>query len=179
MPSDPREGIKNLYDRAALIGGEKYARQLIEANLAAMQQAEDIGTSGASSSRIGSPVLTPEAAAFMQSQNPIQRMHESSPNMANLMEQTNEDVYFVVASVYDCAALLKGQRVLLWRTKMTVDTRGVAMADTLPAVIVAAAPYFGHETEEAFALDKRVVRQGKVEVGTPTVVEPGKAPAKK
>lgn len=178
-PPDPYAGIKNLYDRAALIGGESYAKKLVEANIAATNQAADLDSSGAAGSRIGSPVLTSGAAAFLKKMNPVQRMYNSSSNMANLMEQTNDDVYFVVASAYDYQALATGRRKLLWRTKMTVDTKGVSMADTMPAVIVAAAPYFGHETDEAVALTKRVVRQGKVEVGTPTVVEPVKEPAKK
>ena len=79
-----------------------------------------------------------------------------------------------MASAYDYQAMGKNRRILLWRTKMTVDTKGVSMTDTLPAVIVAAGPYFGRETEEATVLTKRVVRQGKVDVGTPTVVEPVK-----
>ena len=57
---------------------------------------------------------------------------------------------------------------------MTVDTRGLSLTETLPALITAGGPYFGHETEAATALTKRVVRQGKVDVGTPTVVEPAK-----
>ena len=43
-----------------------------------------------------------------------------------------------------------------------------------PGVEHGRGPYFGHETEAATALTKRVVRQGKVDVGTPTVVEPAK-----
>ncbi len=167
-------GIKNLYERAALIGGEKYAQKLVEANMTAITQSADLDDALANSGRVGSPILTPEAMAFFKKMNPVQQLYDSSPNMAELMEQTNEDVYFVVASAYDYQAMGKNRRILLWRTKMTVDTKGVSMTDTLPAVIVAAGPYFGRETEEATVLTKRVVRQGKVDVGTPTVVEPVK-----
>lgn len=174
VTSDPFAAMKNLYDRAALIGGEKYAQKLIQANNESLELDADMDTSGASK------ILSGEAMAFAKKvSNPVQRLYDSSPNMAELIEQTNDDVYFVVASAYDYQEMARGQRKLLWRTKMTVDTKGVSMADTMPAVIAAAGPYFGHETEEALALTKRVVRQGKVEVGTPTVVEPVKEPAKK
>ncbi|MEO7411801.1 MAG: hypothetical protein ABIZ81_00465, partial [Opitutaceae bacterium] len=87
-----------------------------------------------------------------------------------LRDQTNEDLYFVVASAYDGQALARGERKLAWRTSMTVNTKGVSMAETLIPLVTAAAPFFGHETAEPQINVSRVPRNTRVDVGTPTVV---------
>jgi hypothetical protein len=46
-------------------------------------------------------------------------------------------------------------------------------------VVLSAAPFFGKDMAEPEILSKRAMREGKVEVGTPTVVEPAPAPTKK
>jgi len=62
---------------------------------------------------------------------------------AELNAQLVSDLFFVTASAYDRATYQ--QRKLLWRTKMTVDSRGVNMFQTLRPLILASAPCFGKE----------------------------------
>lgn len=81
-----------------------------------------------------------------------------------LITQTAGDLYFVVVSAYDYAALAAGRRELAWRTTMTVGTNGVAMRDGLPPLIMTAASYFGHETAEPIAMSRRA-RRGTVTLG--------------
>jgi len=45
--------------------------------------------------------------------------------MARWSTSCSASSFFVVASAYDYDALAKGQRRLLWRTKMTVNALGV------------------------------------------------------
>lgn len=72
---------------------------------------------------------------------------------------------------YDHAQLLRNRRVLLWRTRMTVSTEGVAQTDALPTLITAASSYFGREMDGPAVLSRRAVPRGEVEVGPPQVVE--------
>ena len=101
-----------------------------------------------------------------------------------LIYQAANDIYFVIASAYDYAALARGERKLLWRTKMTVNTEGVSMTESLPRLIATAAPFLGRETGEPETISKRFSRKEHVEIGTPTVVDddfpppPAPAPAK-
>lgn len=88
-----------------------------------------------------------------------------------LRDQTYEELYYVVASAYDYQALAHGQRKLAWRTTMTVTSAGLAMNETLPAVVSMAAPFFGRETEVPEIGSRRISREGHVFVGTPTVVD--------
>ena len=98
-----------------------------------------------------------------------------------LIYQAANDIYFVIASAYDYAALARGERKLLWRTKMTVNTEGVSMTESLPRLIEIAAPFFGREMVEPETISKRFSRKEHVEIGIPTVVDddfpPTTAPA--
>jgi hypothetical protein len=87
-----------------------------------------------------------------------------------LNDQANDEVYFVVASAYDYASLARGQRRLAWRTTMTANSTGVAIAETLPPLLASGAAFFGRETVEPEIGARRISREGRVLIGTPTVV---------
>lgn len=91
-----------------------------------------------------------------------------------LRDQSAEDLYFVVASAYDYAALAHGERKLVWRTTMTVSARGVSMEETMAPLLTEAAPYFGRETADPIIATPRI-RRWNVQVGEPEVV-PEKSP---
>jgi len=61
---------------------------------------------------------------------------------------------------------------------MTVNALGVNMLETVPSLISSAGPYFGREMADPVVLTKRISREGKVEVGTPTVVPDDATPVK-
>jgi hypothetical protein len=124
----------------------------------------------------GNPVITPELLEFT---NPVNLFKRSDPKNEFLVDQAASNVYYVVASAYDYKAMLAKQRVLLWRTRMTVASAGISQDQGLPTLVLTAAPYFGKEMAEPEIINKRAVRDGSVEVGTPTVVEPEKDPARK
>lgn len=86
-----------------------------------------------------------------------------------LINQISDDIYFVIVSAYDYAALAAGERRLLWRTMMTVATHGVSMKDSLPPLVLTAGPYFGRETAEPVALHRRA-RRGTVTLGPLKIV---------
>lgn len=157
---------RNLLDRAALVGGEKFAKELLEL----FNQADAMNT--AASGHIapgGQSPMTPEMMAFA---DPIHLFRMRNPKNDFLLDQTADDIYYVVASAYDYPSLAQNQRHLLWRTRMTVAAKGVSQVDTLPTLIATAAPYFGRAMDEAETLIRRTVPEGKVEIGTPREVAP-------
>ena len=162
---------RNLLDRAALVGGEKFAKEM----LTLFEQADSMALAAPTSTPPGGqPVM---GAAQMEFMNPVNLFKLRNSKNEFLVDQTANDVYYVVASAYDYASVTKKQRVLLWRTRMTVADAGVSQEQTLPTLIASAAPYFGKDMPEPEILSKRAVRDGTVEVGTPTVVEPGATPS--
>ena len=152
----PGARIRNIVERAVLVGGYRFAQAIgQEYERGALAQLSGANFSGPSFSFA----------------SPLRRLVDGDAKFQYLQYQIGDDVYFVVASAYDYAAVAQGKRTLLWRTNMTVNTGGVNMKETLPPLIATAAPFFGHETAGPEALQRRINRKGTVDIGQPTVVE--------
>ncbi|HYC71975.1 MAG TPA: hypothetical protein VEB66_12255 [Opitutaceae bacterium] len=178
--------VDELIERARLVGGEKFARELVQA----------MATQGAAQRAMPKPRVDPNGAvdthfnvqgdaagAMTQIFSPVEAFRQRSAKHRGLMEDVGSSVYFVIASAYDFQSVAEEKRLLLWRTKMTVNSRGVAMTETLPALIASAGPYFGQDMGEVQVVTQRISREGTVEIGTPEVVGfgddvvPGSRPA--
>lgn len=133
----------NLLSRAALVGGDQFAKELTKA-------IDQQSRSGGPSSSILDPVY------LFTNRDDLTR---------NLMDQVLDDCYYVVISAYESAALARGERKLLWRTKMSTPAQGVSLVETTPALIASGRPFFGREMSEPSIVGKRINRDGKVEVG--------------
>lgn len=97
----------------------------------------------------------------------------------DVLQAARDDRYFVMVSAYDFEAAKQKKKKLLWQAKMSTPSNRVALADVLPAMIATGGPHFGRETERPKSIAAPIVREGKVEIGTPTVVdEAAKAPPK-
>jgi hypothetical protein len=164
---------RNLLDRAALVGGDKFARELLKL----FEEADAMSLAASATPPPGSePVFT---AAMMDFANPVNMFKRRSAKNEFLVDQAASDVYYVVASAYDYKAMAANQRVLLWRTRMTVASSGVSPQQSLPTLVLSAGPFFGKDMPEPETLSKRSMREGNVEIGTPTVVEPAAPSGKK
>jgi hypothetical protein len=93
-----------------------------------------------------------------------------------ILEGVQDDRYFVMISAYDFKAYFEQhKKVMLWAAKMSMPTNDVTMAQVLPTLIDNGGAVFGRETIGPKRLDvPAVMPDGKVDVGTPTVVEPKK-----
>lgn len=170
--------VDELIERARLVGGEKFAREFIQA----------MATQGAAQRATPKPRVDPTGAvdtqfnvqgeaagAMTQIFSPVESFRQRSAKHRALMEDISGSIYFVIASAYDFQSVATEKRILLWRTKMTVNAQGVAMTETLPALIATAGPYFGKEMVEPEVVTQRISRDGTVEIGTPEVISFGDA----
>lgn len=143
---DPSLVTRNLYQRAHLVGGEKFAETWRRA-----REDDD---------------LRRDAMALVHGVSSDEyKLQLKSETMRKLLAQAREDVYFVVVTAYDAAALARQEHVVLWRTKMTVSTQGMAMRESIAPLISASVPYLGRETLEARPVTRRIYRDGRVELG--------------
>lgn len=147
--------------RASLIGGEKFSRDLAKA------LAEEAVY------RTGDEAVRNLGYSSLQSAGPFQRFRTANENLTMLVEDSFNGCYFVIASAFDYRAMKNGQRVLLWRTKMTVNSSGLSMAESLPPLVAAAGPYLGKDMPEAVTLTRRINRSGSVKVDELQVLELG------
>ncbi|HZP59167.1 MAG TPA: hypothetical protein VFB27_02505 [Opitutaceae bacterium] len=94
-----------------------------------------------------------------------------------------DNLYYVIASAYDYDAATRGQKVLLWRTKIATDSYGMMMEDVVPTLTIDAREYFGHPTDGPVVLHPRML-SGRVILDQPVVRDylertPANAPAPK
>ncbi len=165
--------IKELIERARLVGGEKFAAEFVKAM--ATQGAAKRATPQPRVDPAGSvptqPNIQGDAAGMMTPIfSPVEAFRNRSDKHRALMEDVGGSVYFVVASAYDFQSVANEGKILLWRTKMTVNSQGVDMTETMPALIANAGPYFGRDMAEVEVVTQRLNREGQVEIGTPEVV---------
>lgn len=154
---------RDVLERATLIAGAKFASELGDA--ISREITYRIGGGGG-----GAP---PED----DPNSPFNRFRNKNDKLLAFVEDSFSSCYFVIASAYDYAAMAKGNRILLWRTKMTVNSSGVSMTESLPTLIATAGPYLGREMSEAESISKRISREGHVQIGTATVVDDSVKPA--
>ncbi len=163
LTESPTEIEGSMLDAAALVGGDRFAQRMGKM----IQETDEM--SG-----------PPELVSFA---NPIHLFSLSGPKHDFMLTQALGDLYFVVASAYDYQSAASNQRILLWRSRMTVSSAGVNQERTLPALIASAAPYFGRDMAEPEVFMQR--REGHVEVGPLRVmdvndptkpIEPAQAP---
>jgi hypothetical protein len=168
--TDSEKVTRNILDRAALVGGEKFAAQMLQLFVQANEEAAantqlPVNDPSGEVTAIA-PVMGQDQLDFS---NPVYRFKQRNVKNAFLVDQAVSDCYYVVASAYDYKELSK-RKILLWRTRMTCNSQGVSQEQSLPALIASAGPYFGKEMPEPEILTKRSVREGKVDVGPATVV---------
>lgn len=142
-------GYKNLLSRAQLVGGTQFAKELLHV----LEQTS---------------LLNLSASDFT---SPLHRFIERDDLTRQLMEQVFDDCYYIVVSAYDGSSLARGERKLLWRTKMSTPSQGLGLRETLPALISGGSPFFGREMALPAVVEKQLHRGGKVEVGEPQVKE--------
>jgi len=86
-----------------------------------------------------------------------------------LVDECYTNRYYIIASAYDYGNALKQKKVLLWKTKISTNSVGLTMNDSILALTLNAGPYFGREMTSAARLNRPVIKEGRVEIGTPTV----------
>jgi hypothetical protein len=90
-----------------------------------------------------------------------------------------DDLYVGVLAGYEFPIANPKRPTMLWRTKISCPSRGLAMADTLPTMLKIAGPYIGRETTKPVWVNASDKFKAHVEIGPATVeeyIESGRLP---
>lgn len=162
------EMTRSLLERATLVGGDKFAQQLAQA----IRESENFALTTRERVPEGfQPNYSADTKAFLDPLN-VYRMEGDKNDV--LIDHATSELYFVQVIAYDFAGVMAKRRVPLWRTTMTVPSQGLTQELSLPSLVLAAGPHFGRDMDGPAIIQRRIVPEGKAEVGTPTVV-PGNA----
>jgi hypothetical protein len=81
----------------------------------------------------------------------------------DMIDELEHDRYFVIIMAYDFQAMWKHkQHKLLWETRFSVRSRGVAFDKDLPLIVKSASKYFG---KDSHGLLHEEMPEGRVDVG--------------
>jgi hypothetical protein len=140
-------GFANLLDRAALVGGNRFANELRVA-LNREVSASDATSDAAFGAQM--PGMRPVSPAdLFVSISPLERFRKRDQKTEDLMNQISSDCYYVIISAFDYASVGQGKSQLLWRTKLTTTAPGTSLADAVPSLIASGAGYLGRSMNEA------------------------------
>jgi hypothetical protein len=159
--------LNNVLDRAALIGGDKFAAELERLVMERVANYETLPSHGGAG-------LSAAVAMFSEVNrllDPVKLFADKSAKNAFLVSQAGDDCYYVIASAYDYRSVAENRRQLLWRTRMTVNARAVAQAQALPTLILTAGPYLGRDMTEPEVMTKRALDRAHIEIGEAKVIE--------
>lgn len=150
--------IKEMLERAKLIGGEKFTRELVKA----MTEESAMRT----------------ASVSLGMFSPMEKFRNRNVKTMALLDDAGGSIYFVVASAYEANSVATNNRTLLWRTKMSTRASGINLVEALPTLVSTAAPYFGKDMGETESVRLRVNRDGTVKLAPLEVLGYDSAPGK-
>lgn len=158
---------KELLERARVIGGEIFAMEF-EAALAeeALQSFLMAGprSPAAGFKSVYGDLMMPSVW------NPLERFMQRSDRNRHLVNEVARGCYFVIVSAYDRKLAGEGKRLLLWRTKMTVNSDSVSMQETLIPLVANTSDYLATDMSGAAVVVSRIDRQGRVDFGPAEVL---------
>ncbi len=94
-------------------------------------------------------------------------------------DAARQDRLYLMVAAFDALALAKKEKKLLWRTRISIESRRTSLPESLTVMLDSAAPYFGRDTELPVFIDDNLRRKADVQIGTPVVVPPSEDPGKK
>lgn len=96
-------------------------------------------------------------------------------------EAARDNRLYIFVAAFDVDALAKKEKKIVWRTRISIDSRRTSLPEAMRVMLASAAPYFATETDLPKFIEDADRRKAEVIIGTPRVVEDPKPaePAKK
>lgn len=94
-----------------------------------------------------------------------------NPESTAIFELMTETLFAASITAFDFAEAKRGEKVLLWKTKISCPSVGLRMDQTLPTMLALAAPHIGRETMKPVSINATDKFKGEVKIGDPTVIE--------
>ncbi len=168
------------YQQTAL-GGPRPSLAIIftygTANLSTMELTDTDAATGESTTSVLA-FNQREIAQLVGADKASRRMLMSS-EADQINQAARDDRVYIMIGAMDVEALVKKQKRLVWRTRISIDSRRHSLPDAMRVMLASAAPLFGTHTDLPVFVEDADRRKTEVKVGTPVVVEDpaAKAPA--
>lgn len=169
--SNYRLAIDKIRARALMVGGQVFANQFRAALIESSTQGE-LNRQGLGGR--GGPAAN-SLAQMAGLNDPVRRFRDESIKTLFLVDQSTRDCYFVVVKAYAFDPLTTARGELVWRTSMTVSTRGLSPQKAIPMLVAGGAPWLGAQMAEAEIIDTMADDELKPAVVSPQRERAGQA----
>lgn len=163
---------KAIIERASLIGGKQFG---LELNDVLNQEVHlRAGASMSDSARTAAAEGAAEGTSLMsmlEATSPLSLFMARDLKTQRMVEEVFSDSYYVVVSALDLKSVAARKPILFWRTKLSLNSIGVSLAETVAPLINSGTDYFGRETDKAVLVTKRINREGRVDIGEAKTLE--------
>jgi hypothetical protein len=147
------------------------------ANLDTIELTDTDPTTGETSSSIVG-FNNREIAALVGADKASRRLLMSS-EADRINEAARDDRVYILVAALDVEALRKKQKKLVWRTRISIDSRRRSLPESMKVMLASAAPLYGTNTDLPQFIEDADRRKAEVIIGTPTVVDDAAKPAPK
>ena len=171
----PIEEYNAIIDRACLIGGTAFAKEFIkvlesEYAFQAVAASSDRAR-GAALQANGSTTAASSLVEIVGPMSPLVRFSRLDPRNEAIIQEVLSESYYVIVSALDYDSVAQKKPVLLWRTKLSLNSIGVSASESLPRLIHAGSRFFGRETNKTVILTGRLGQDTYVNLGEASVKE--------
>lgn len=87
-----------------------------------------------------------------------------------ILDASREDRVCIYVAAFDAVALAKKKKVLLWRTRVSIDSQRRTLPESLKVMLASAAPHFGTQADLPVIIEDADRQRTDVQVGAPVVV---------
>ncbi len=161
------------------VGGPKPSLALIvswgQANLSTQEVTESVDSTDSATGTTTTENVTSNIAfnvseiAQLVGADKAARRLVSNQEASEINENLNSDRLYIFVGALDADALRKKQKKIMWRTRISIDSRREELDDNLRLMISAAAPYFGRGEDLPITITEENRRAG-VKLGELKVV---------
>ena len=82
-----------------------------------------------------------------------------------ILEDSGSPIYGIIITAFEYESASTSKPVIFWQTRIGLPARGKSMAEALPAMVLAAGPSIGRESETPVLIDVDDERKVRVELG--------------
>jgi hypothetical protein len=93
-----------------------------------------------------------------------------SRTIETVLDYADEPIYGIIVTAFEFSSASTPQPVIYWQTRIGLPANGKSMAQALPAMMLAAGPTIGRETDSPVLRDADDAREGRVELGELEVI---------
>jgi len=120
---------------------------------------------------IGNDVGSRELFALVGGHKVLQQKHASRDDVESVQDAADTNRLFIMIAAVDGPKFFDGEKEIMWRTRISIPSRGFNLPSFMDLMLETAAPYFGKDSELPIFLREEDRRKTDVQIGDATVVE--------